>query len=94
MAEENAINKIGKPEFLQVSGTAQLQCMVSSVKGENFRVQSWYTFLRNLFLAIFFVRILAPTTFMFFTSALPAIAFGEQLSKETGFWLLCLSLAK
>ncbi|KAI5585319.1 hypothetical protein BDE02_06G137400 [Populus trichocarpa] len=28
-------------------------------------------------------RILAPTTYMFFASALPVIAFGEQLSKET-----------
>ncbi|KAJ4843480.1 Boron transporter 4 [Turnera subulata] len=29
-------------------------------------------------------RILAPTTYIFFASALPVIAFGEQLSKETG----------
>ncbi|XP_050212662.1 boron transporter 4-like [Mercurialis annua] len=28
-------------------------------------------------------RILAPTTFIFFASALPVIAFGEQLSRET-----------
>ncbi|KAI3860539.1 hypothetical protein MKX03_025471 [Papaver bracteatum] len=28
-------------------------------------------------------RILAPTTYIFFASALPVIAFGEQLSKET-----------
>ncbi|KAF3328511.1 boron transporter 4-like protein [Carex littledalei] len=29
------------------------------------------------------LRILAPTTYIFFASALPVIAFGEQLSKET-----------
>ncbi|RZC49427.1 hypothetical protein C5167_017848 [Papaver somniferum] len=28
-------------------------------------------------------RILAPTTYIFFASTLPVIAFGEQLSKET-----------
>lgn len=33
-------------------------------------------------------RILAPTTYIFFASALPVIAFGEQLSKETGIYLL------
>uniref|UniRef100_A0A7N0ZTV1 Bicarbonate transporter-like transmembrane domain-containing protein n=1 Tax=Kalanchoe fedtschenkoi TaxID=63787 RepID=A0A7N0ZTV1_KALFE len=30
------------------------------------------------------IRILAPTTYVFFASALPVIAFGEQLSRETG----------
>jgi hypothetical protein len=29
------------------------------------------------------VRILAPTMYIFFASALPVIAFGEQLSNET-----------
>ncbi|XP_059304266.1 boron transporter 4-like [Lycium ferocissimum] len=29
------------------------------------------------------IRILAPTTYIFFASALPVIAFGEQLSRET-----------
>jgi len=29
-------------------------------------------------------RILAPTTYIFFASALPVIAFGEQLSRDTG----------
>lgn len=29
-------------------------------------------------------RILAPTTYIFFASALPVIAFGEQLNRETG----------
>jgi len=32
------------------------------------------------------VRILAPTLYIFFASAVPVIAFGEQLSKDTG-WL-------
>lgn len=31
-----------------------------------------------------YARILAPTTYIFFASALPVIAFGEQLSRETG----------
>lgn len=30
-------------------------------------------------------RILAPSTYIFFASALPVIAFGEQLSRDTGF---------
>lgn len=29
-------------------------------------------------------RILAPTMYIFFASALPVIAFGEQLSRDTG----------
>lgn len=29
------------------------------------------------------IGILAPTTFIFFASALPVIAFGEQLSRDT-----------
>lgn len=29
-------------------------------------------------------RILAPTTYIFFASALPVIAFGEQLDRATG----------
>ncbi|XP_042496241.1 boron transporter 4-like [Macadamia integrifolia] len=32
---------------------------------------------------IFSIRILAPTAYIFFASALPVIAFGEQLSRET-----------
>ena len=36
----------------------------------------------------FCVSILAPTTYIFFASALPVIAFGEQLSRETG-WFIC-----
>jgi hypothetical protein len=34
-----------------------------------------------------FYRILAPTTYVFFASALPVIAFGEQLSHDTGLSL-------
>lgn len=34
-------------------------------------------------------RILAPTAYIFFASALPVIAFGEQLSRETGQFSLC-----
>lgn len=43
-----------------------------------------------LFDLVYF-RILAPTTYVFFASALPVIAFGEQLSRETGN-SSCLSL--
>ncbi|PON89406.1 Bicarbonate transporter [Trema orientale] len=34
------------------------------------------------------IGILAPTTYIFFASALPVIAFGEQLSRDTGIKLL------
>lgn len=40
----------------------------------------------NVF-AYIYDRILAPTTYIFFASALPVIAFGEQLSRDTGFFL-------
>ena len=33
-------------------------------------------------------RILAPTMYIFFASALPVIAFGAQLSKDTGKFFL------
>lgn len=32
-------------------------------------------------------RILAPAAYIFFASALPVVAFGEQLSRETGHFL-------
>ena len=35
----------------------------------------------------FCVSILAPTTYIFFASALPVIAFGEQLSRDTGLFV-------
>ena len=41
-------------------------------------------------------RILAPTTYIFFASALPVIAFGEQLERDTSecqFTLLLLQLS-
>lgn len=31
-----------------------------------------------------FCRILAPAAYIFFASAIPVVAFGEQLSRETG----------
>lgn len=37
-----------------------------------------------IFVAIHHFRILAPAAYIFFASALPVIAFGEQLSRETG----------
>jgi hypothetical protein len=33
-------------------------------------------------------RILAPTTYIFFASAIPVISFGEQLERDTGMLLL------
>lgn len=33
-------------------------------------------------------RILAPTTYIFFASAIPVISFGEQLERNTGKWIL------
>lgn len=41
----------------------------------------------NFLLFVLLHRILAPTTCIFFASALPVIAFGEQLSRDTGFGL-------
>ncbi|XP_025807475.1 boron transporter 1-like isoform X1 [Panicum hallii] len=32
------------------------------------------------------IRILAPTTYIFFASAIPVISFGEQLERNTGKW--------
>jgi hypothetical protein len=36
------------------------------------------------------LRILAPTFYIFFASALPVIAFGEQLSRDTGNYSLII----
>lgn len=47
---------------------------------KNFFVSSFGQFRWNIECC----RILAPTTYVFFASALPVIAFGEQLSRETG----------
>jgi len=41
--------------------------------------------------SLFVDRILAPTTYIFFASALPVIAFGEQLSRDTGFFFIFFS---
>ena len=49
----------------------------------------WFWLFRYLNV---YVRILAPTTCIFFASALPVIAFGEQLSKETGSYVLQRSI--
>lgn len=38
---------------------------------------------------IFFYRILAPTTYIFFASAIPVISFGEQLERNTGKTCFC-----
>lgn len=38
------------------------------------------------------VRILAPTFYIFFASALPVIAFGEQLNRDTGKTFLVASI--
>ena len=42
-----------------------------------------------------FPRILAPTTYIFFASAIPVISFGEQLERDTGTLLFdcCLNFA-
>lgn len=46
---------------------------------------SWYILILNF-------RILAPTAYIFFASALPVIAFGEQLNRETGTILVYTNL--
>lgn len=40
-----------------------------------------------IFIVLYLFRILAPTAYIFFASALPVIAFGEQLSRETGQYI-------
>lgn len=40
-----------------------------------------------------FCRILAPTTYIFFASAIPVISFGEQLERSTGMLsFLCIEI--
>jgi len=39
-------------------------------------------------LELLFLRILAPTTYIFFASAIPVISFGEQLERDTGTLLV------
>ncbi|MBA0696739.1 hypothetical protein Goari_003266 [Gossypium aridum] len=52
--------------------------MIKDIKGRSaFYKQDWTNGLRSGF------RILAPTFYIFFASALPVIAFGEQLSRDT-----------
>ncbi|KAG4126884.1 hypothetical protein ERO13_D10G183301v2 [Gossypium hirsutum] len=52
--------------------------MIKDIKGRSaFYKQDWTNALRSGF------RILAPTFYIFFASALPVIAFGEQLSRDT-----------
>jgi hypothetical protein len=43
---------------------------------------SFITSLDDEILLLF--RILAPTTYIFFASAIPVISFGEQLERDTG----------
>lgn len=40
------------------------------------------------------LRILAPTTYIFFASAIPVISFGEQLERNTGIFLLSICLSR
>jgi cellulose synthase/poly-beta-1,6-N-acetylglucosamine synthase-like glycosyltransferase len=39
-----------------------------------------------IYIYVLLFRILAPTTYIFFASAIPVISFGEQLERDTG-WL-------
>lgn len=43
----------------------------------------WHDFDKYIFFLIC-IRIFAPTAYIFFASALPVIAFGAQLSRDTG----------
>lgn len=38
----------------------------------------------TVYIIFAFYRILAPTTYIFFASAIPVISFGEQLERDTG----------
>jgi hypothetical protein len=42
--------------------------------------------MKQIFVVCFVFRILAPTTYIFFASAIPVISFGEQLERNTGKW--------
>lgn len=44
--------------------------------------------INGIYLPVHSARILAPTTYIFFASALPVIAFGAQLNRDTGWSIL------
>lgn len=41
-------------------------------------------FITAIIIHLFYFRIFAPATYIFFASAIPALAFGEQISHDTG----------
>ena len=41
---------------------------------------------------VFKCRIFAPTTYIFFASAIPVISFGEQLDRDTSKTIFCVGL--
>lgn len=69
--EPHAIGRIGFPDAIQASGNRTLFLIILIAANP-------------LIVCLFLFSILAPTMYIFFASALPVIAFGEQLSKETG----------
>lgn len=71
-----AIDKIGLLDLVQASSMTLSSDPLSSFHHSFGRFD-----LKNI---LFSSSILAPTMYIFFASALPVIAFGEQLSKDTG----------
>ncbi|RWW79875.1 hypothetical protein BHE74_00011816, partial [Ensete ventricosum] len=67
--EPHAIGRTGFPDAIQASGNTLFLIILISAN--------------PLIICVFLFSILAPTMYIFFASALPVIAFGEQLSKET-----------
>ncbi|WOL10886.1 boron transporter 4-like isoform X2 [Canna indica] len=71
-----------------VTGNAPFSGIIKDIQGRgSCYKQDW---IGGLHIGL---RILAPTMYVFFASALPVIAFGEQLSKDTGLYFFEDSVA-
>lgn len=80
--EQGVIKMIGQVLFVQDLGKF-LIATNSEYQSHTFRK----LYLSNELVLSFFSnndRLLAPTTYIFFASALPVIAFGAQLNRDTG----------
>lgn len=81
--EQDVIKMIGQVLFVQDLGKF-LIATNSEYQSHTFRK----LYLSNELVLFFFFsnndRLLAPTTYIFFASALPVIAFGAQLNRDTG----------
>jgi hypothetical protein len=91
---------MGKP-FVPLSGIradvkARLACYKRDWTGgfnSGYRLGNCVSFSRLLCALFNHGRILAPTAYIFFASALPVIAFGEQLERDTSACIFYTPLA-